>query len=496
MTGAAGASPIAGGSAWPSQTTPFIDGAFVAEPGADSLDVLDPGSGTSLARVPETTDPTVDAAVAAARRAFDDGPWRRMPVFERGQVIARIAAAIDAQAESLARLEAVNAGKPIAAVRREIAGAARVFAYYAGAMDKVYGDTIPVSPTMLDFTLREPIGVVGQIVPWNFPLLAAAWKLGPALAAGCSVVLKPAPQTPLTALVLGEICAAAGVPPGVVNVLPGGTGTGQRLLASEAVDAIAFTGSSAVGEAVMRAAAAGTRPVLLELGGKNPFILLADADVEAAAKAAVGAAFGNAGQSCSARSMILVERPALPAFTEAFLAAVRALRPGPVLDEATTLGPLIGSAHREQVRGAIARAADSGDRLLLEGGVPDLPGFYLEPSVLEANDRGSLLLREEIFGPVAAIMPFDRDEEALAIANATRYGLNATVWGRDLDRALRLVRDLRSGLVSVNGQPSASLHSVFAPFGGMKRSGVGRELGLQAFDFYTVTKNVTISLSR
>ena len=479
------------------RTASFIDGRFGA-PSAAAAPVFDPATGDPVASVTEARAGDVDAAIAAARRAFDAGPWPRTPPFERGTLLRQIAARIQARADEIAQLEARTAGKPIAGARREIAGAARVFTYYAGAADKMFGATIPISDDVLDLTLREPLGVVAQIVPWNFPFLAAAWKLAPALAAGCTMVLKPSPLTPLTALLLAEILAECGLPPGVVNVLAGGREVGETLVAHQAVDGVSFTGSSAVGSAVMRAAAAAIKPVALELGGKNATIVFADADLGRAATSALGAAFGNAGQSCSARSRLLVERQALDAFTETFVAAARTLRAGPTLDPATTLGPLISAAHWSAVDGHVRTAAAAGARLLCGGGRPrDAPdrGHFYAPTIFADVAPESALFRDEVFGPVCSVTAFDTDEEAIRLVNASEYGLAGSVWTRDIGRALRTARRMRLGMVAVNGLPSASSQSLFAPFGGTKRSGLGRELGMDGLAFYTEIKNVFVDLA-
>jgi acyl-CoA reductase-like NAD-dependent aldehyde dehydrogenase len=471
--------------------TSFIDGRFESPEGtADQI--IDPATGEVIASVAPASRAQLDKAIGAARRAFDKGDWPHMPVFERGQVLRRIADRILTRADDLALVEAMNGGKPISSARREVEGAARVFAYYAGAMDKFFGDTIPVSDQVLTFTLREPLGVVAQITPWNFPLLAAAWKLAPALAAGCVSLLKPSPLTPLSALLLAEIAGECGVPAGVVNVLPGGGETGRVLAGHPAIDGISFTGSTVTGAEVMRTASATIKSVALELGGKNANIIFADADLERAAKSAVGSAFGNAGQSCSARSRILVERPALQAFTE-----LLRLKLGSPLDPSTTLGPLISASHWSRVDREVRAAKSSEAKLLLGGGRPDnLPAgnFYL-PTVFGNVSSNMTINREEIFGPVCSIGVFDSEAEAVSTVNESIYGLNGSVWSRDIGQALRVARAVRTGMIAVNGLPSASSQSLFSPFGGYKRSGLGRELGVQGLAFYTETKSVTVDLS-
>ncbi|MET0719511.1 MAG: aldehyde dehydrogenase family protein [Tardiphaga sp.] len=476
--------------------TPFIDGAF-EESGCAVDPLIDPATGEAFASVVSADARQAERAIVAARRAFDEGDWPRMPVYERGQVLRAIADAIMARSEEFALLESINGGKPITGARREVAGAARVFSYYAGAMDKFFGDTIPVSENLLNFTLREPLGVVAQITPWNFPLLAAAWKLAPALAAGCASLLKPSPLTPLSTLLLAEVIADCGVPRGVVNILPGGADIGQLLAEHDAIDGISFTGSTAVGTAVMRAAAGSVKNVALELGGKNACIVFDDADIARAAKSAVGAAFGNAGQSCSARSRFLVQKAAVIPFTRALVAELQQLRLGSPLDPATTLGPLISALHWGRVEHSVRAAEQAGAKLVAGGHRPDaLPkGNFFLPTVFGNVSPELPLYHDEIFGPVCSITPFETEAQAVRMANASAYGLNGSVWSRDIGQALRVAKAVRTGMIAVNGLPSASSTSVFAPFGGYKRSGLGRELGMNALAFYTEVKTVTVDLT-
>jgi acyl-CoA reductase-like NAD-dependent aldehyde dehydrogenase len=478
------------------KTTPFIDGVFEGC-GGTADQIIDPATGSTIASIYPTSMSQVDRAITAARAAFDRGNWSRIPVFERGQVLRKIADCIESRLDELALVETMNGGKPISSARREVAGAARVFTYYAGAMDKFFGDTIPVSEQMLNFTLREPLGVVAQITPWNFPLLAAAWKLAPALAAGCTCLLKPSPLTPLSALLLAEIASECGVPAGVVNVLPGGGEIGRMLAEHPAIDGISFTGSTAIGTEVMRAAAGTIKSVALELGGKNANIVFVEADLEKAAKSAVSAAFGNAGQSCSARSRILVQRPAVQAFTQIFLDEVAQLKLGSPLDPSTTLGPLISASHRSRVDREVRAAKSGGARLLTGGACPEnlQMGYFYLPTVFASTSPDMAINCEEIFGPVCSIVAFDTEDDAVRMVNDSVYGLNGSVWSRDIGQALRVARAVRTGMIAVNGLPSASSHSVFAPFGGYKRSGLGRELAMQGLSFYTETKSVTVDLS-
>ena len=480
----------------PLRLTAFIDGAF-EESGVAGEALLDPANGEVLASVQSASREQVLKAIGVARRAFDEGDWPRMPVFERGQVLRAIADGITARSEELALVESVNGGKPISGARREVAGAARVFNYYAGAMDKFFGDTIPVSEPLLNFTLHEPLGVVGQITPWNFPLLAASWKLAPALAAGCASLLKPSPLTPLSTLLLAEIIADCGVPKGIVNILPGAAEIGQLLATHEAIDGISFTGSTAVGTEVMRAAAATVKKVALELGGKNACIVFDDADIAGAAKSAIAGAFGNAGQSCSARSRLLVQKSAVAPFTEALLGELAKLRLGSPLDPDTTLGPLISSAHWQRVEHSVRSAEQDGARLLAGGRRPDelKSGNFFLPTVFGDVLPKMALYNDEVFGPVCSITPYDTEAEAIRKANDSSYGLNGSVWSRDIGRALRVAKGVRTGMIAVNGLPSASSTSLFAPFGGYKRSGIGRELGMGVLAFYTEVKTVTIDLS-
>jgi acyl-CoA reductase-like NAD-dependent aldehyde dehydrogenase len=456
----------------------------VAPMSAATFEVRNPATEAVIERVRAATAEDADAAVERAAAAFER--WRRVVPSDRARLLRRLAERLDAERERLARLEMRNAGKPIADARGEIGMVVDTFAYYAGAPERLLGDTIPVAGGV-DVTFREPLGVVGLIVPWNFPLTIASWKLAPALAAGNTVVLKPAELTPLTAVELGRLAEEAGIPEGVVNVLPGpGRVVGQRLVEHPRVAKIAFTGSTEVGRGIMRAAAGTVKRVTLELGGKSANVVFADADLEAAAAAAPLAVFGNAGQDCCARSRILVERAALDDFLALLEPAVTGLRVGDPADEATQMGPLISAGQRDTVASFVPEDAP----VVVRGTAPDGPGYWYPPTVLAPVAPGDRAVTEEIFGPVAVVLPFADEAEAVRLANDTIYGLSGSVWTRDGARALRVARAIDTGALSVNSNTSVR---VTTPFGGFKQSGVGRELGPHALDHYTEVKNVFIA---
>jgi acyl-CoA reductase-like NAD-dependent aldehyde dehydrogenase len=443
--------------------------------------VLNPATEEAITEIPGASVEDADDAVEAARRAFP--AWRAVEPANRARLLRRLAALVEEHGEELALLETRNVGKPIQDSRGEVAMVAEVFYFYAGAVDKHHGETIPVAGGV-DVTFREPLGVVGLIVPWNFPLAIASWKLGPALACGNTVVLKPAELTPLTAVRLGELALEAGLPEGVLNVLPGsGSVVGQRLVEHPDVAKIGFTGSTEVGRSVMAGAASTIKRVTLELGGKSANIVFADADLEAAAAAAPSAVFGNAGQDCCARSRILVERAAYDSFVELLVLATEDVRVGDPEDDATQMGPLISADQREKV------SSYANGNVVFRGNVPGDRGFWFPCTLVEATNEDRVA-REEVFGPVAALIPFEDEDDAVRIANDTPYGLSGSIWTRDGARALRVARGVETGVLSVNSNTSVR---VATPFGGFKQSGFGRELGMHAMDGYSEVKNVFIA---
>jgi acyl-CoA reductase-like NAD-dependent aldehyde dehydrogenase len=448
-----------------------------------SLSVLNPATEEAIATLEQAGVAETDDAVARARAAFPG--WRAVSPADRGRLLRRLATLVEEHHEELARIESQNVGKPIAGARGEVGMVADVFHFYAGAVDKKHGETIPVSGG-IDMTFREPLGVVGLIVPWNFPLNISSWKLGPALACGNTVVLKPAELTPLSALRLAELALEAGIPEGVLNVVVGkGSIVGQRLVEHPDVAKIGFTGSTEVGRTVMEGAAATIKRVTLELGGKSGNVVFADADLERAAAAAPYAVFDNAGQDCCARSRILVERSAYSRFAELFVAATRNLKVGDPSDDSTEMGPLISAQHRETVAGFV----DGETPTLYRGETPQGKGYWYPCTIVEATNDDRIA-REEVFGPVAALIPFEDEADAIRIANDTPYGLSGSIWTHNGGRALRVARALDTGVLSINSNSSVR---VSTPFGGFKQSGFGRELGMHGLDGYSEVKNVYYS---
>ena len=443
--------------------------------------VVNPATEETIVELDDAGVAEADAAVARAKAAFSS--WRAVAPSDRARLIRRLATLVEEHADELARIESENVGKPIGGARAEVAMVAEVFHFYAGAVDKHHGQTIPVAGGV-DMTFREPLGVVGLIVPWNFPLNISSWKLGPALACGNTVVLKPAELTPLSALRLAELVLDAGIPEGVVNVVVGpGRVVGQRLVEHPDVAKIGFTGSTEVGRGVMQGAAGTIKRVTLELGGKSANVVFADADLERAAASAPYAVFDNAGQDCCARSRILVERPAYDRFVELLVDATSKVKVGDPRNEQTEMGPLISAQHRETV------ASFVDGEPIFRGEAPNGRGYWFPCTLVEASNQDRVA-REEVFGPVAAVIPFTGEEEAVRIANDTPYGLSGSIWTENGARALRVARALETGVLSINSNSSVRPST---PFGGAKQSGFGRELGMQALDGYSDVKNVFIA---
>ena len=470
-------------------TQMFVDGAWRNAKSGRRTPLINPATEETFTEVAAADVVDVEAAVESAHRAWESG-WRDLSPGKRSEVLFRVAHALRDNVETIAQLETVQIGKPIADAREEAGLGARVFEFYAGAITKFCGQTIPVARGGFDFTLRQSMGVVACIVPWNFPFPIACWKAAPALAAGNCVVLKPASISPLTAVALGEIGHSAGLPPGVLQVLPGpGGAVGEALSTHPLIRKVSFTGSTSVGRRIMELASRDIKRISLELGGKSPNIVFADADWQRAAETSPMSVFANTGQDCCARSRLFVERSIYEPFVEKFIAATKKLMVADPMKPETQLGPLVSASQRRTVEEYLADARNQGSKFGCGGGRPHAKGYYLEPTVLLDVDKASRCWREEIFGPVVCISPFTDEAQMIREVNASPYGLSGSLWTNDLRRALRIARAIESGVLSINSH--SSVH-VEAPFGGFKQSGLGRDLGMAAMEGYTEVKNVYV----
>jgi phenylacetaldehyde dehydrogenase len=475
----------------------FINNAMEA-PSAPFVDVFDPATGKILTRVPDGQAEDIDRAVAAARAAFERGPWPAMRPSDREQILMRLSQLIGDNGEEIAQLETLNQGKSINLSRAaEVGHAVEFIRYMAGWATKIEGATIDVSIPVPPgaryraMVVREPVGVVGAIVPWNFPLGMAVWKVAPALACGCTLVLKPAEETPLTALRLAELCAEAGVPPGVINVVTGrGETTGAALARHPSLDKIAFTGSTEVGKLIGRSAIENMTRFSLELGGKSPVIVLADTPVEIATSGAAGAIFFNQGQVCTAGSRLYIEKSKFDIVVDALATSAKQMSIGPGLDPDNMINPLVSARHQKRVQSYINRGIEEGATALAGGAPVDLPGYYVRPTVLVDVNQRMTVVREEIFGPVVTAMPFENEDEVIKFANDSSYGLSASVWSNDLKRVMTIIPKIKAGTVWVN------CHNMIdpnMPFGGYKQSGYGREHGRAMLDLYTESKSICLA---
>jgi aldehyde dehydrogenase (NAD+)/betaine-aldehyde dehydrogenase len=458
--------------------------------GSERRELIEPATGYVLGHVALASEADVDRAVDAARAALE-GPWGKTPPNERSRLLHALADAIAANRKELTELEVRNVGKAISSVKAELFQAVENFRFYASAIGSIAGRSNPVGGSLLFYSLKEPVGVCGQIVPWNYPLMMATWKLSPALAAGCTVVLKPDPATPLTALRLAELAGEVGIPPGVVNVVPGdGPTTGAYLVSHPGIDKVAFTGSTKTGAEIMRLAASPLKRVALELGGKSPNIVFADANLDDAIPSSVWSIFYSAGQSCEARSRVLVESSIYDDVVQRFTEAAKQLRVGDPLDAETQVGSLISENHRQKVHAFVEQGRDEGAEIVLGGELGNGKGAFYPPTVLAKVENRMTVAQEEIFGPVVTMIPFEDEKDAVRIANDSKYGLYATVWTGDPGRGHRIAARLKSGSVGIN-MPYTAFPGI--PFGGYKQSGFGRELGLETLELYLETKSVLVS---
>ena len=475
----------------------YIDGEWVEARSGARFDVVDPSTGKTIATVPDGEGPDVDGAVTAARRAFDGGTWSAVTERDRGRLLIRVSELIRRDLERLAELEVLDSGKPIGEAREDIEESAFMFEYYGGWATKIHGDIPPVGPDAMSLVVKEPVGVAAAITPWNYPFMMASQKVAPALAAGCTVVLKPAEQTPLTALELARILEEAGLPIGVCNVVTGfGPTAGAPLVTHPGVDKVGFTGSVEVGKSVMREGADTLKRVTLELGGKSPNVVFADAEFDAAIEGTCNGIFWNQGEICSAGSRVFVERSIYDRALEAMVERGRDVRLGSGLDPATTMGPLVSKEQQERVHAYIEDGRSAGASVALAGDLPTDPslagGYFVPPTIFAGVRNDMRIAQEEIFGPVMAVLPFDEPDEVVRLANDTAYGLAAAVWTRDIKKALRTARALKAGVVWINdSQPAPSE----APWGGFKQSGVGRELGPWGLDDYLEIKHIYVNLA-
>jgi acyl-CoA reductase-like NAD-dependent aldehyde dehydrogenase len=469
----------------------FIGGELVEPASGEIRELREPATGDLLARAAMAGEADVDRAVGAARAALD-GDWGKTTGTERSRLLHALADAIAANRKELAELESRNVGKAISSVKGELHQAVENFRYFASTIASISGRSNPIGGSLLFYSQKEPVGVCAQIVPWNYPLMMATWKLAPALAAGCTVVLKPDPQTPLTALRIAELAAEVGFPPGTINVIPGdGPTTGAYLVKHPGVDKVAFTGSTKTGGEIMRLCSEPIKRVTLELGGKSPNLVFADADIDDAIASSVWSIYYSAGQSCEARSRLLVEKSIYDDVVNAFVEKARAIKVGDPLDPDTQIGSLISTAHRDKVHGFVETGKSEGADVLLGGEVPDGPGAFYNPTVVANVDNKMVVAQEEIFGPVVTVIPFEDEKDAVRIANDVKYGLWATVWTGDPGRGHRLAARIKSGSVGIN-TPYTGFPGV--PFGGYKQSGFGRELAIEALELYLETKSVLVGI--